>query len=231
VDSGGEELEVSAGHCVLLLAGVREHFSFSADGPTHPSWIHAPRLPDPFPIPGRGGSQRPLAVLRCSARLFWLLSQLLETGRPGSRVRDCLCQDLAEAALYEYCLLSGWDLEADRPRHPGVEKAIRFMENRYREGLDLAALSRAAGLSPQHLTRLFREETRTTPMRYLYRIREDHALRLLRETGLTIAEIAAACGFQNPFHLTRRMSARFGSPPRLLRQRSWREDLPGNRTG
>ncbi|WP_366916448.1 helix-turn-helix domain-containing protein [Streptomyces sp.] len=39
----------------------------------------------------------------------------------------------------------------------------------------LAAMARRAGVSPRHMTRLFRDEMRTTPARYVERIRMEAA--------------------------------------------------------
>ncbi|MGC9450074.1 MAG: helix-turn-helix domain-containing protein [Oceanipulchritudo sp.] len=116
---------------------------------------------------------------------------------------------------------AGYRESEGTPLHPGLARALEGMKRDYRQALRLSTIARRAGMSPQHLMRMFKEETGHTPMRYLWRLREDEGRRLLRETGLTIAEISEACGFRSPFHFTRRMKARFGQPPRLLRQQDW----------
>jgi AraC family transcriptional regulator len=49
-------------------------------------------------------------------------------------------------------------------------------------------------------------------------VRITNALRQLRETDLTIAEIAAKCGFSDQSYFDRRFRQAFGKSPREWRQ-------------
>jgi AraC-like DNA-binding protein len=48
---------------------------------------------------------------------------------------------------------------------------------------------------------------------------------MLRETGLTVAEVANRCGFQSPFHFSRWVRALHGAPPRAVRAQAWAAQL------
>ena len=61
--------------------------------------------------------------------------------------------------------------------------------------MSMDQVSGHVGISPQHLSRLFREEMETSFTRYLTENRIDRACRLLEETPLGIAEIADRCGY------------------------------------
>jgi transcriptional regulator GlxA family with amidase domain len=52
----------------------------------------------------------------------------------------------------------------------------------------------------------------------IWRLKTDHAVQLIRATGLTLAEIADQCGFSNAFHLSRCVKERTGTAPRDLRK-------------
>jgi AraC family transcriptional activator FtrA len=63
------------------------------------------------------------------------------------------------------------------------------------EPLDVAAMSRRAGVSPRTFARRFREETGTTPLQWLLTQRVHEARRLLEETDLPIDAVAWRAGF------------------------------------
>lgn len=99
-----------------------------------------------------------------------------------------------------------------------LEKARQHIHEHFAESLDLAALARRASVTPNHLIKLFREHIGITPVEYLWQVRLDQSVTLLRETGLSVSEIAYQTGFKNPFHFTRRFRTRFGVSPRSFRR-------------
>ncbi|HEY3435764.1 MAG TPA: helix-turn-helix domain-containing protein, partial [Solirubrobacterales bacterium] len=66
----------------------------------------------------------------------------------------------------------------------------RWAGERLDEPLEVAAMSRHAGVSPRTFARRFREETGTTPLQWLLSQRVLEARRLLEETDLPVETIA-----------------------------------------
>lgn len=73
-----------------------------------------------------------------------------------------------------------------------------------------------AGYAPHHLSRVFRACTGTTLTEHRDRIRLAHAVELVSD-GMALADVAAACGFADHGHLTRRIRAGLGTVPSRLR--------------
>jgi AraC-like DNA-binding protein len=79
-------------------------------------------------------------------------------------------------------------------------------------------LARAAGLSVSHFNRLFREWSGFTPMEYQRRQRIARARALLADARLSIKEIAAQCGFDDPYHFSRVFRQLDGLSPSQYRE-------------
>ena len=69
-----------------------------------------------------------------------------------------------------------------------------------------------AGFSPYHLARLFHDETGLPPHTYLTQLRINRAKQRL-QAGDPIADVAAATGFSDQSHLTRRFKRIVGVTP------------------
>jgi transcriptional regulator GlxA family with amidase domain len=61
--------------------------------------------------------------------------------------------------------------------------------------LSVDALAARAAMSPRHFARCFRDETGSTPARFVEAARVEAARRRLEESGDSIESIARACGF------------------------------------
>jgi AraC family transcriptional regulator len=108
-------------------------------------------------------------------------------------------------------------------RRPGLSDrqlaGVRdLMAARLAEPIPLADMATVAGLSVSQFARLFKARLGVAPHQYLLQLRVDTASRLLRETSLSIAEVAARCGFSHQEHLTRVVQAHLGTTPAVLRR-------------
>ncbi|MCC5838814.1 MAG: AraC family transcriptional regulator [Opitutales bacterium] len=79
-------------------------------------------------------------------------------------------------------------------------------------------LARAACLSPDHYGRLFRAINDCAPREWIQRARLQRASQLLRETPLSISEIAAETGYADVFQFSRIFKRRMGLAPSHWRQ-------------
>jgi AraC-like DNA-binding protein len=99
-----------------------------------------------------------------------------------------------------------------------VQRATRYIDEHLGQPIAADDLAAAARLSPSQTARLFRQQTGHTPMQFLRRARIDRARRLLADVDLSIKEIAAQCGFDDPYHFSRVFREVDGLPPTLYRQ-------------
>jgi AraC family transcriptional regulator len=76
------------------------------------------------------------------------------------------------------------------------------------------------GCHPATLTRAFRRELGCTPGDYQRRLRVERAARLLRDTSMPLADVAAACGFCDQSHLARSFRHVLGCTPSDYRRRA-----------
>ncbi|MCU0870323.1 MAG: AraC family transcriptional regulator [Burkholderiales bacterium] len=87
------------------------------------------------------------------------------------------------------------------------------------EPISVAALAGIAGLSEAHFARAFKQTTGVAPHRFLMDRRLERGKRMLADTELPIAAVAAACGFADQAHFTRQFTRTFGATPGVLRGR------------
>ncbi|MDN5726867.1 MAG: helix-turn-helix transcriptional regulator, partial [Propionibacteriales bacterium] len=83
----------------------------------------------------------------------------------------------------------------------------------------VAELARAAHVSAGHLHRTFRQAFGCGPARALELVRLARAATALQRSNTTISDVAAAHGFANPYHFSRRFAHTYGSPPHAFRTR------------
>lgn len=103
---------------------------------------------------------------------------------------------------------------------------LALMEARLENPASRSELAAAAGITVRQLERLFAEHLKTTIGRRYIEVRVDRARALLRQSSLSIAEIAVACGFVSTSHFSRVYKTQFGLTPRREREISFRMEGP-----
>jgi len=98
-------------------------------------------------------------------------------------------------------------------RHPKLLAAIGYMESHTETPVSLHNLSTQIGLSLRQVERLFKSKLGVTPAQYYLDLRVQRARQLLRQSPLSIMEVAVATGFNSASHFTRIYKKRFGHPP------------------
>ena len=108
-----------------------------------------------------------------------------------------------------------WTAAAD----PLVAKALELVADNLSRPWGVAQLSRELGVPPLRLGRHFNTELGRTPGAEILRQRLSKARTLLRETELTLGEIASLCGFCNAPYLSNVFHRETGMTPREWRKR------------
>jgi transcriptional regulator GlxA family with amidase domain len=107
----------------------------------------------------------------------------------------------------------------DRSWDPRIAWAVTRMEASLPDQFRVADLARAVNLSPSRFTALFRAHTGVSPAQYLQMRRLEHARSLIEGTFLTVKEVMARVGFNDPSHFTRAFARHHGTTPSGLRGR------------
>lgn len=142
----------------------------------------------------------PVPAAAASAAVYQMLSRLYGTGRANDADRAPVPKALAEAMSLmqrEFAFLAGPGDAADRLE-----------------------------LSHEYLTRLFRRHAGVTPGKYLNRLRVEHAKRLLRQEGSSVAFVSDACGFSNGNYFARVFRQFTGMSPGEYARANRGEALP-----
>ncbi|MFJ3583000.1 helix-turn-helix domain-containing protein [Streptomyces sp. NPDC090127] len=119
-------------------------------------------------------------------------------------------------ALWELARLAEPDGRESGP-HASFAAAVAYIESHLAERLLVPEVARAAGVSHNHLLRLFRAETGTTVVAYLRQRRMERARHLLRESTLSIPAVAAAVGIDDLQAFNKACRRELGASPRAVR--------------
>ncbi|MEV1003858.1 AraC family transcriptional regulator [Nonomuraea sp. NPDC050202] len=193
---------------------------YRADGPLRSVQVHLPRSAVEQAAERLGGGAVDYAGMAASvAAGDPLIEEAVRAAGSAEEPGD-LYAESAAAFLAVHLLTRHARLPAGRAparEDARVRAAIALMRDRLAEPLTLADLADEVYLSVYHLVRVFSRATGETPHRYLTRLRIEKARHLLRETDLTVAQIAPLCGFASPGALSTAFLRHTGARPSAYR--------------
>ncbi|MEM9290474.1 MAG: AraC family transcriptional regulator [Acidobacteriota bacterium] len=106
---------------------------------------------------------------------------------------------------------------ANAGRAHQVSRAVAYLEQHYREPLDVGTIAKQAAMSPSTLHQHFKKLTALSPMQYVQRLRL-HQARALLLVGHAAAEAGYEVGYNSPSQFSREFRRLFGVPPSQVRQ-------------
>ena len=219
LESDGRPVRLAPGEVVCQWPGAAERWRFDPDWPTTHRWVALSFAGDAADAIAAWAAAAPRTRPESSA-LRALSAAGLALRNDGSAGADAARLRLAAASLRGF-LEAGSAADAAGRVDPRLPPALRAMQAHLAahaaEPLALADLAAAAHVTPSHLVRLSRDHLGVTPVSLLWETRVRRGLDLLKNTGLSVAEVADQCGFASPFHFSRRVKRATGRPPRELR--------------
>ena len=94
-----------------------------------------------------------------------------------------------------------------------VLAAIKYIQFNYSHDISVDDIAKAVGVSRSHLYRVFMSNVGQSPIDYLTSYRISEACSLLKNSSLSIAEIAVSVGFFDQFYFSRVFKKVKGVPP------------------
>ncbi len=186
-DVEGKTVRLAAGQAGLFLPGRRELFRFPNDARAHHTWcsVH-PSLVDAVLAEVCRQTEPVQPVTRRFEQLMKLGLSIPQRAEPRAHG---LVESLGLATLQAF-LFAGEDLRGGPAEPDALRRALEWIGQQSHTAVDLPTLAKAAGVSPAQLVKLFRQHLDTTPIRHVWETRTRRGAQLLRETGLTVGEVA-----------------------------------------
>jgi AraC family transcriptional regulator len=101
-----------------------------------------------------------------------------------------------------------------------VQRIQDYIEQHITEPITLHMLAKAAGYSPWHTSRIFKELTGKTPLAYLRTLRLSRAAVSLWDDNMRILDVALDFSFDSHEGFTRAFSEKFGMTPQNYRKKT-----------
>ncbi len=224
---GHDELDFHGGQLVTIPPGAEKAGGDDVLAPCELYWLLL-RLPRRCPRgflglqPAQGRTlhralwRRPSTVQFAPATAPGLLADLAALARQ----RDALSALAGRATLLRLLALLCQPPRpepAARVNSAAVSAAVGLMRTHLATPLSIPAIARRVGLSPSHFHRQFNAETGVTPGSFYLWQRVAAARRLLRESNLSIVEIALRCGFTSSQYFAICFRRQCGQTPRAYR--------------
>ncbi|MCB1380795.1 MAG: GlxA family transcriptional regulator [Alphaproteobacteria bacterium] len=207
---------VSGGPLILARAGIMDGHQMTVH------WEHAPTVAEAFPN----------VML---TRSIYIVDRNRLTCAGGTAPLDMMHALIAERHGPELARkVSDWFMHTDiRPAQsaqraslgerygvhdPRLVAALELMESHTGEALRRSETARRIGLSTRQLDRLFSERMQRSYAAHYRQIRLARARDLLRQSAISITEIALACGFSSASHFNRAYRDSFGVTPAAERR-------------
>lgn len=99
-----------------------------------------------------------------------------------------------------------------------VRQAMLFIHENYAQPITRGDIAQHINIAEDYLTFCFRQELGTTPIKYLQRYRVHQAKKLLKESGLSVTEIAMKVGFSDSGYFSRVFHRETGLSPEAFRR-------------
>ncbi|WP_053735335.1 AraC family transcriptional regulator [Nocardia sp. NRRL S-836] len=200
LELGGTRHRIAPGHVSLVPPGTEVRFRY------------------------RGRSEHLYAHLRLPAGDGHRVAPVMQDAGPNRTVIDRLMRGALaaappRAAAHLWTVL--WQLTdaapAGRGRPDPVAVAAAHIEANLAGPLSVAEVAEVAGVSHNHLTRLFRARTGTTVVAYLRRRRVERAHHLLTASTLSVTAVAAAVGIPDLQAFNKVCRRELGASPQAIR--------------
>jgi AraC-like DNA-binding protein len=214
---GGAQHRVGSNAALVIPRGVPHSYGASADNPWTIWWCHL-RGSDLAELVGEIGASasRPVIPIRRLDRAVALLDEIVTVlerdHSPASRMG-------AAGAAWKLLTQIVVDRAMPAPGDP-LQRAMAYLAERLDSTVRVADLASLVGVSPSHLSAMFRHATGGGVLAHHTALRMAQARNLLDTTDATVATIAREVGYPDPFYFSRHFKRMHEASPTEYRNRA-----------
>lgn len=165
-------------------------------------------------------------ILHCSPELKQDLNQLIQTMISETKNQQTGQYFMIKAYLVQLLLLvirqirgeekqekKGYVFESSSKGYV-VKRIIAYMNENYATRISLDQIAQNMYLSPVYISKIFKEETGESPIRYLIQIRLEKAKEILENENCgNIRDVALAVGYEDVYYFSKLFKKYYGIAP------------------
>lgn len=212
----GQTHSVPAGALLVLPQATPHVYGADPADPWTIWWAHVAGTDAAELVAATGATpQRPVLEIGAAERIVALLDEIVTAlERAPSSARLLRASGAAWKLFTEIAI----DQVLPRPGDP-LQRAMAYLEQRLDGSIRVPELAALVGVSPSHLTALFRRATGGGVLAHQTALRMGRARRLLDTSEATIAEIAHELGYTDAFYFSRQFRRHHDMSPTDYRAR------------
>lgn len=113
--------------------------------------------------------------------------------------------------------------EKKNPKEPyqyqqNIRRLLRYINEHYQEDISLQSLADSLYVSPQYISKLFRQNFSMTYKQYLMKVRLEHAVYEMTHTKDSLLDISIKCGFSSQHAFIELFKKKYGMTPGEFRK-------------
>ena len=101
-----------------------------------------------------------------------------------------------------------------------VRRFVSYIDNAFFRDIQIENFTSTLGISAQYLRKICKEHLGVSPKQYLNHRKMSYAKKLLRETDISVSDIAYSLGFDDPFVFSRFFSTQINLSPSEYRKQN-----------
>ena len=215
-----KEYAITAGHGFLVVPGQITTYRADAKNPWEYTWIEFDglRAQESLRLAGISGME-PVYTPSGKEAGERLCQQMLYIVNNGTADPMHLIghgflflSQLVESSAYRHIQ------NVRRLRDFYIKEALSFIESNYQRDVSIEEIAAFCGLNRSYFGKVFRETMGESPQAFLLHYRMARAALLLKETKLSVGEIAQQVSYDNQLHFSRAFKNVHGVSPREYRQ-------------
>ncbi|WP_210507572.1 AraC family transcriptional regulator [Naasia sp. SYSU D00057] len=212
--TGGVRTRVGSSTAIVIPGGAPHSYGASETDPWTIWWCHVTGSDVPDLLEAAEIDPARLTVsLRAVDRVTSMLDEII-----ASLERDQSPARLLATAGMAWRMLTQLAVDRRLPEQgEPLERAMRYLEERIEGTIRVPELAALVGVSPSHLSALFREATGGGVLAHHTALKMARARRLLDTTTLPIGEIGREVGMSDQFYFSRQFRKMHGVSPSAYR--------------